>query len=85
MDKALAFTQQDEEIFNMVLLTPYDDPEKLDEIRADRQKRWDEYCAYFNGKPDMSPIDFFFPPYDAKPILNGKGTYGRIFIKRKDV
>lgn len=85
MNKAIWFDKEEEEIFNKYFVTAYDDPENLEEIAAERKRKWEQYCEHFNGHPDISPLNFFFPEYNAKPLLNGKGVYGRIFIKRKDV
>lgn len=89
--KDLVFTREREREFNHTFVSLYDLNCRDDKKRR-RKNQWETYLCQNNNQKEIEPIDYFFPRRinfsgnDRTHLggANGKYTYGRIFIIRKE-
>ena len=87
----LVFTREREREFNRTFVSLFDIDSRDDKKRG-RENQWKDYLRQNNNSPKVEPVEFFFP--NATNLantmvndctINGKKTYVRILIRRKDI
>lgn len=87
--KDLVFTRERE--FNRTFVSLYD-VDSWDDKKRRRQNQWKTYLHENNNQTEIEPIDYFYP--NATNLMNtlvnnctinGKKTYVRVLIRRKEI
>ena len=89
--KDLVFTREREREFNRTFVSLYDLDSRDDKKRR-RKNQWETYLRQNNNQTEIEPIDYFFPlsiksraAGTMNGMINGKETYRRILIRRKEL
>ena len=87
--KDLVFTREMEREFNLTFVSLYD-LDCRDDKKRRRQNQWKACLCENNNQTKIEPIDFFFPNATSRSagtmnvLIDGKETYRRVLIKRKE-